>query len=57
MNSTKFPKLSFSAKALLSGIGKLLALIFVIQETDLVGYTAAGQQIPYSLLFTMYGFF
>jgi hypothetical protein len=30
--------------------------MFIVEEVDLVAYDVAGHEIPYSLLFTLYGY-
>lgn len=39
-----------------SVVSKLVASMFVVQETDFVVYDTGGHEIPYCMLFTMYGF-
>ena len=56
MSPAKLPNCAASLTRTLSSIGKFLASMFIVEEVDLVAYDVAGHEIPYSLLFTLYGY-
>jgi hypothetical protein len=56
MSPAKFRDCAASVICTLSSIGKFLASMFIVEEADLVAYDIAGHEIPYSLLFILYGY-